>query len=204
MSPEMQIQLLRVLQEGTFERVGESITRYTDVRIIAATNRKLNERLRSGKFREDLYYRLNVIPIVVPPLREHLEDIPFLVKHFLKKYSQLYHKTIEDVSDETLDILLHYSWPGNIRELENAMEYAFVRTQEAHLITREKLPPIIRENLPAYWSGYASNPAKTEAIKILELLERHHWNRTKVAKELGIGRTTLWRKMRQNNMQFPK
>lgn len=204
MSPEMQIQLLRVLQEGTFERVGESITRYTDVRIIAATNRKLDALLRSGKFREDLYYRLNVIPIVVPPLRERSEDIPLLVKHFLKKFSQLYNKKIEDVNDETLDALLHYHWPGNIRELENAMEYAFVRTQAGHLIKREKLPSTITENFPARGMSHAPHPVKNEAIKILELLERHHWNRTKVAKDLGIGRTTLWRKMRQNNIQFPE
>jgi len=199
----MQTQLLRVLQEGSFERVGESITRYADVRVIAATNRNLDSLLQAGKFREDLFYRLNVIPIFVPALRHHTEDIPLLVKHFLEKYSRVYKKVIKEIEDEALDALIRYQWPGNIRELENAIEYAFVRTESGNSVEWIKLPANIRENVPAKRSTSHHGIANGEVIKILELLEKYHWNRTKVALEMGIGRTTLWRKMCQYHIQSP-
>ncbi|GAB4365546.1 MAG: sigma 54-interacting transcriptional regulator [Calditrichia bacterium] len=194
MPNQMQIQLLRVLQEGTFERVGESLTRKVDVRIIAATNKDIQTELKNGNFREDLYYRLNVIPIVIPPLRERYEDIPHLIQHFIQKYSLLNNKRIEGIEDEAMDLLLSYSWPGNVRELENAIEYAFARTNKDQLIRAEKLPPSIRSFAPV---SPVSAYSESEAFQIQRLLEKHQWNKTKVAKELGMGRTTLWRKMRQ-------
>lgn len=199
MPPHTQIQLLRILQEGTFERIGESITRHTDVRIIAATNINIKEALKSGTFREDLFYRLSVIPIYVPPLRERKEDIVPLVNHFLHKYSLVYKKEITEIEEGALDLLLNYNWPGNIRELENAIEYAFVRTINKNRIEKHKLPASILESLKGSNNSFhfpvvSANKEKTDLII---LLEKHRWNKTNVAKELGIGRTTLWRKMKE-------
>lgn len=197
---QTQIQLLRVLQEGTFERVGESITRKADVRVIAATNIDIHRALKEGKLREDLYYRLNVIPILIPPLRERKEDIPHLIKHFIETYSKLYKKNIPDISDTALDLLMKYPWPGNVRELENVIEYAIVRTKNDSEIEILNLPSSIKntsisQNIPL-------KSFKTEnAASLLSLLEKHKWNKTKVAKELGIGRTTLWRMMKQLNLE---
>jgi PAS domain S-box-containing protein len=196
---QTQIQLLRVLQEGTFERIGESITRHTDVRIIAATNINIKEALRKGIFREDLFYRLNVIPIEVPPLRNRVEDIVPLAKHFVNKFSLIYKKEIFDIEENALDLLMEYAWPGNIRELENAIEYAFVRTPKKNKIDISKLPASLLDIRSAgrkYFSNaiISSNKEKTDMIV---LLEKHRWNKTKAAKELGIGRTTLWRRMKE-------
>ncbi len=192
---QTQVQLLRVLQEGTFERVGESITRQTDVRVIAATNVNVNEAIKKGKLRDDLFYRLNVIPILIPPLRNRIEDIPHLVNHFISEYSQLYKKEISDISDDALQILLNYFWPGNVRELENMIEYAVVRSKS----------DIIKiENLPV--SNPDMNRVKKDSLKefkrenpseLIRLLEKHKWNKTRVAEELGIGRTTLWRLLKK-------
>jgi PAS domain S-box-containing protein len=195
---QMQIQLLRVLQEGVFERVGESLPRHSDVRVIAATNIDIKDALKNGKFREDLYYRLNVIPIYIPPLRERRQDIVPLVKHFLNKFSLLYKKQIKEIDENALELLLNYSWPGNIRELENVIEYAFVRTIKKNIIEISKLPPILTESQ----NNLSRNIIKSEFFheskertEILALLEKHKWNKSEVAKELKIGRTTLWRKM---------
>ncbi len=196
---QMQLQLLRVLQEGTFERVGESITRRVDVRVIAATNINIDEALKSGKFREDLYYRLNVIPIEVPPLNKRMEDIVILIKHFLNKFSQLYKKEITDIDDEAMELILSFNWRGNIRELENVIEYSFVRTNNSNTITSAKLPPIIKNNTSKKqtFSKYLTDSDSFEKNQLLEILTKHHWNKTKAAQELKIGRTTLWRKMKQ-------
>lgn len=197
---QTQIQLLRVLQEGTFERVGESITRKVDVRVIAATNIEIQKALKEGKLREDLYYRLNVIPISIPPLRERKEDIPHLVKHFIETYSKLYRKTIPDISDSALEILMQYSWPGNVRELENVVEYSVVRTKNENIIEITNLPSSIKENQIAQIT-----PRKIfrneNATSLLSALEKHKWNKTKAAKELGIGRTTLWRMLKSLELE---
>lgn len=195
----MQVQLLRILQEGTFERIGESVTRHTDVQVIAATNVNIKEALAAGKFREDLYYRLNVIPIELPPLRDRREDIVPLIKHFLKKFSLFYKKAITDIEEKAVEILLNYSWPGNIRELENAIEYSFVRTTNNTIIEASKLPLNILDRHPGS-SGDESEMKEGEYLKkedLLFVLDKHKWNKSKVAKELNIGRTTLWRKMKQ-------
>ncbi len=199
----MQIKLLRVLQEGTFERVGESVTRKVDVRIIAATNIDIKSALASGSFREDLYYRLNVVPITVPPLRERKEDIPLLINHFIKKFTSVFKVEEKTIDDEALDILMNYRWPGNIRELENIMEYLFVRSQRETKITAAKIPGNIISERPSTQSvgeRYLSEllaDANSESDRILNALKKHRWNRGKAAEELGMGRTTLWRKMRQ-------
>ncbi|OQX88976.1 sigma-54-dependent Fis family transcriptional regulator [candidate division KSB1 bacterium 4484_87] len=197
---QMQLQLLRVLQEGTFERVGESKTHTVDVRVIAATNKNLVESIKKGEFREDLFYRLNVIPVSVPPLRDRPEDVPYLVKHFLKKFSLIYGKKINDIEDPALELLVEYTWPGNIRELENALEYAFVRTRDSSTIALNKLPLSVRGGVSSVRAQYASCLESDECSLILKLLEKHKWNKTRVAQELGISRSTLWRKMKHLNL----
>ncbi|MDP2036053.1 MAG: sigma-54 dependent transcriptional regulator, partial [Ignavibacteria bacterium] len=197
---QMQIQLLRVLQEGTFERVGESITRTSNVRVIAATNIDIKDALKSGKFREDLYYRLNVIPIEIPPLRTRKEDIVPLTRHFLSKFSLFYKKEIREIEEEVLTVLLNYSWPGNIRELENVIEYAFVRTTKRNVIECSKLPPKILEQSSKPSSPITTHeffPDSRERAELIATLEKFQWNKTKVASEMKIGRTTLWRQMKR-------
>lgn len=192
---QMQLQLLRVLQEGTFERVGESVTRKVDVRVIAATNIEIEQAINQGKFRDDLYYRLNVIPIDVPPLRERRDDIPYLIRHFINKLSMTSHKKISDIDDEAMECLLAYSWPGNIRELENAIEYAFARTTGI-IIHLSKLPPNIKRQRNYLEPVISPVTGTTQKNELVRLLQDHHWNKSVVAKKLGIGRTTLWRKMK--------
>lgn len=196
---QMQIQLLRVLQEGTFERVGESLTRKADVRIIAATNINIKEALKRGQFREDLFYRLNVIPIEIPPLRKRTEDIVPLIIHFLNKFSLIYKKPISEIEEKAIELLLNYSWPGNIRELENIIEYAFVRTTKKNIIEVSKLPLSITENTIQNSTNIISefSPASKERMDLLVALEKNLWNKSKTADELKLGRTTLWRKMKK-------
>lgn len=196
---QMQIQLLRVLQEGTFERVGESITRTSNVRVIAATNIDIKDALKNGKFREDLFYRLNVIPIEIPPLRNRPEDIVPLTRHFLNKFSLFYKKQIFEIEGDALNILLNYSWPGNVRELENVIEYAFVRTTKKDFIEKSKLPPNVIQSAGSRPDSVNTKEFITdshERAELIAVLEKFQWNKTRVAKELKIGRTTLWRQMK--------
>ena len=192
---QTQVQLLRVLQEGTFERVGESITRKTDVRIIAATNLNVNEAIKKRKLREDLFYRLNVIPIIIPPLRERVEDVPYLVNQFISDYSRLYKKEIKDISDEALQLLLNYSWPGNVRELENVIEYAVVRSN-TNTVEINNLPLNISK-VTGIKKKRLQEFKKENPSELIQPLEKHKWNKTRVAEELGIGRTTLWRMLKK-------
>jgi len=192
---QTQIQLLRVLQEGVFERVGESIPRKSNARVIAATNINIEDALSEGKLREDLFYRLNVIPIVIPSLRKRKEDIPYLGKDFIDDFSKAYRKEIKDITNLALDILMNYNWPGNVRELENVIEYAVVRTKDLQIITKESLPSSLGNNSSAK-SIVQREFKKESAAEIVQLLEKHRWNKTRVAKELGIGRTTLWRMLK--------
>ncbi len=191
---QTQVQLLRVLQEETYERVGESIPRKADVRVIAATNLGIDEALQNNKLREDLFYRLNVIPITIPPLRERPEDIPHLVNNFIKEYSKVYSKIIRDIDDKALDLLMNYYWPGNVRELENVIEYSVVRTKEENILLNN-LPSNLKtsyDKKQPVLEFKRENPSE-----LLQLLEKHKWNKTKVAEELGIGRTTLWRMLKK-------
>ncbi len=177
------------------------MTRRVDVRVVSATNKNLKRALESGSFREDLYYRLNVIPVEIPPLRERLDDIPYLVPHFITKFSLVYNKEIKGIDDDALDVLMRYNWPGNVRELENSLEFAFARTRQGEALKAHKLPPKIRQS--ATLVGYTNNkrlPGQ-EDIEILQLLNKHQWNKSKVAKDLGIGRTTLWRRMKAMGLE---
>jgi len=194
---EMQAQLLRVIQDGTFERLGDSKTRKTDVRIIAATNKNLLDEISKNKFREDLFYRLNVVPLYVPALRERKEDIIYLTKYFIEKFNEKYNKNIEYADNETMDILMNYDWPGNIRELENCIEYSIIRAKRADYICSCSLPSSIRNdnkcNIKFSLKDIELNE-KTETI--LALLRQNNWNKSKVAEILGINRSTIHRKLK--------
>jgi DNA-binding NtrC family response regulator len=195
----LQVKLLRVLQERTFEMVGESRTRRSDARIVAATNSDLQRAVRDGRFREDLYYRLRVVPIEVPPLRERREDIEPLARVLLARVGGHQGRAIR-FSPDAIRALLDYPWPGNVRELENALEYgvAVCKGQTLHV---EDLPAeILEQSAAADTSTKTEMPANspdpaTEELR--QLLETHRWHRATVARVLGISRTTLWRRMRE-------
>jgi len=199
MPMQMQLQLLRVIQEGTFERIGESVTRKVNVRIIAATNINLAESIKKGTFREDLFYRLNVIPIEIPPLRKRKEDIPHLINHFLKKFSLLYKKELNEFDNKSMEIFYNYDWKGNVRELENTVEYAVIRSQPSGKICVCNLPVNLKKNIKCYEENNYIKPVQYS--EIIKLLEKHQWNKTKVAKILNINRSTLWRKMKSMGIQ---
>ncbi len=201
LQPLPQAKLLRVLQEKEFYRIGGTKTIPVKCRIIAATNRDLEQMVEEGKFREDLFYRINVIHIKIPPLRERKEDIPLLVKHFLDKFNKLNYKNIRDVDKEVMEIFLDYNWPGNVRELENAIERAVVMCQH-DTIKKEHLPPRIfkkmsskketKEDIPLT----DTNLFEIEKRVILKVLKETNWNQTKAAEKLGISRKQLRTKMK--------
>ena len=195
-SPNVQVKLLRVLQERKFERVGGTETITVDIRVIAATNRELKNEIEIGKFREDLYYRLSVIPIALPLLRKRKEDIPLLIDHFISKYNIIMSKNIKGISGSTLDLLEMYDYPGNIRELENAIEYAFNRCK-GKIIKPDMLPVNIRRAVVTDPKEFGNDSEKT---KILNALDICKWNNIKAAKLLNMSRTTLWRKMKKYNI----
>lgn len=196
MSLQMQTQLLRVIQNGTFEKVGDSESKKVDVRVIAATNSNLSESIKEGKFREDLFYRLNVVPIELPPLRKRKEDIPFLGMHFIKKFNLIYKKNINEIEPDALTILSNYNWPGNIREFENAVEYAFIRTKDKDSLSVCSLPQSIRKNENCANVQIAQNSVQRNSAQLVKLLEENNWNKSKVAKILGVNRTTIWRQLK--------
>lgn len=192
----MQTQLLRILQDGTFERLGESKTRKVDVRIIAATNVKINEAIKNKTFRSDLFFRLNVIPITVPALRERKEDIPYLINFFIHKYNQIYKKNIQDIDEDALTVLLNHSWPGNIRELENIIEFAFIRSKKNISICLCGLPQYLRDEFDCSQETPAIKISDLKAEQFIRLLEKHSWNQSKVAAILGVNRSTIWRRLK--------
>lgn len=197
-SPMMQIKLLRVLQEKEFERVGESGSQKVDVRVIACTNQDLKEKVQLGEFRQDLYYRLKVVEISLPPLRERLEDLPLLVEHFLRRFNERFKKDLEGISSDVLSTFMDYAWPGNVRELEHVMEHAFVLCRGG-VITMNHLPADIRNYRNTGHSLQASPKTKVtmNAERILEALNRTGWNKAKAARLLGIGRRTIYRKIEE-------
>jgi len=199
-SPLIQLKLLRVIEEKEFERVGESKTRRVDVRIIAATNKPLKALMEQGHFREDLYYRLKVIPIVLPPLRERKEDIFLLVNHFVEKFRKETGKSIRGPTEDALAALLDYPWPGNVRELENAIEHAFVRCRGGEFSLEDLPQELRRVELSQPLREQQLHSPETEKEMILQLLRDARWNRSEAARKLGIGRTTLWRKMKGYNL----
>jgi PAS domain S-box-containing protein len=195
-SPNIQLKLLRVIQEKEFERVGESKPIKIDIRIIATTNLNLKERVRLNHFREDLYYRLKVVEIPIPTLRERIGDIPLLVDHFCKLFNRRFNKTIEGVSDDVLRIFSDYTWPGNIRELEHAIEHAFVLCH-SRFIAVDHLPPEIRESQDDQKATAQKEPS-LNLQTILEALEKTGGNKAKAARLLGINRRTIYRKLSQS------
>lgn len=200
-SPLIQLKLLRVLQEKEFERVGESTPLKVDVRVIACTNKDLKERVSQGLFREDLYYRLKVMEINIPPLRERIDDLPLLVNHFCTLFNKQFKKNIQGVSGEALRILMEYYWPGNIRELEHAIERAYILCQDNH-ISIDHLPDELKSN-EGPGVNKNINPPKEEpdqAQVILDALVKAQWNKTKAASILGISRRTMYRKIQQYNL----
>ena len=198
-TPAVQAKLLRVLQDGTFQRVGGEGTLKVDVRVIATTNRDLWKAVQEGKFREDLYYRLQVVPIYIPPLRERKEDIPLLVQHFLKMYGEREGKEGLTVSEKAMDILMDYDWPGNIRELENAVERAVILAKGKVLKPENFfVGSMFREREP---HGEATTLAEMERRLILRTLREEGGNRTRTAQRLGISVRTLRNKLRQYREQ---
>ncbi len=195
-SLNVQQRLLRVLQEKEFERVGESTTNKVDVRIVAATNQDLQEKVRQRKFREDLYYRLKVVVLSPPPLRDRREDIPLLVEHFIKKFNLKLKKSIEDISQDVYKIFMDYDWPGNVRELENILEHSFVLSSKS-LITVEDLPNELRTIKTFPYVKEKSDEYNT----ILQALEKNHWNKSKTANFLGISRRTIYNKIKEFNIR---
>ena len=203
LSPSTQVKLLRILQEKEFQRLGSNLNLKTDVRIITATHRNLEEAMRKGLFREDLYYRLNVISIHLPPLRERKEDIPLLIDHFLKKYSELNQKKIQDLSKEARILLLRHSYPGNVRELENLIERAVVLCR-GEVITTQDLPFHLQEG-PSEKQWEVSGKTKTlpdsleeiERDLIVKALHQHQGVQTRAAESLGISERVLRYKIKK-------
>lgn len=205
-TPALQVKLLRVLQQGEYNRVGDSVTRMADVRVIAATNRPLERMIESGDFRQDLYYRLNVVPIVLPPLRERPDDLDELIAHFAERFSP--GRTVS-FSTEAMGALKSYSWPGNIRELENAVEHALVLGEPEEILL-EDLPMAIQEKAHGGAGASATNPAAAvgqaslediEKNCLLQALEKTGGNRTRAAQILNITRRTLGYRLRKYGLE---
>jgi PAS domain S-box-containing protein len=204
-SPALQVRLLRVLQERTYEPLGGTRSESTDARIMVASNKDLAEQVRRGVFREDLYYRVNVVRIELPPLRRRKEDIPLLVEQFVTRFNRLQQKTVSGITAEALSLLMAHDWPGNIRELENVIERAFILCHEGR-IGIEHLP----EELTAHGAAAGADSDARTAHNILDAqairaaLERNAFNRLAAAKELGIHKTTLFRRMKKLRISLPE
>lgn len=219
-TPALQLKLLRVLQEKQFEPIGSHETLNADVRFILASNESLEKLVREGRFREDLFYRINVVSMELPPLRQREKDVPLLAEHFMHKYCRETGKVVTGIAEEVMHLLLRYQWPGNIRELENAMERAVVLTRKP-VIEVDVLPEKVRYQepdgspgfkerrrssqgwLPANWTPQPLSKAMEEPEKriILAALEANEWNRQKTAEILDINRTTLYKKIKQYGLE---
>jgi len=193
-SPTIQVKLLRVLEESEFERVGSSASTKVNIRLIAATNRNLQEKVRLGEMREDLYYRLKVVEIRLPPLRDRREDIPLLLEHFRAKFNAKFKKNITAVSSDVLKAFSRYPWPGNVRELEHTMEHAFVLCSQ-NIITFEHLPQDFMK-IPGMRRS-SSEGQRVDSGATLEALNKTAWNKAKAARLLGIDRVTLYRRIKK-------
>jgi two-component system, NtrC family, nitrogen regulation response regulator NtrX len=199
MSLKTQSKVLHALDEQKFTRVGDDEPITVDVRVMAATNKNLEEEISKGNFREDLFYRLNVIPFYVPPLRERKEDIPLLARHFLKEISASYSRRSKEITDDAIDVLTRYSWPGNVRELRNVMERVVIMNPTVHKIERKHLPPLVYRQGSGKAAGFSSlhqARAAYERDYILKKLDENHGNVTRTAEVLGLERSHLYRKMK--------
>ena len=201
-APSAQIKLLRVLQSQKFERIGGEETLKVNVRILAATNKELIKEVTSGTFREDLFYRLNVIPIHLPPLRKRRNDIPLLARHFLRRFAVEQSKEIQDFSSEAMRLLLDHPWPGNVRELENSIEHTAVLAKGSSVEISD-LPSAIRNAGPSAFSSTPGTIIENERKLLLEVLAECGWNKKKAAQQLGISRSTLYEKIKKYQIQQP-
>ncbi|HEY4706569.1 MAG TPA: sigma-54 dependent transcriptional regulator [Thermodesulfobacteriota bacterium] len=198
LTPQLQVKLLRVIQEKSVEPIGSLIPIELDVRFIAAANVNLYEEVKKGNFREDLYYRLNVLPIELPPLRERTEDIPLLLQHFIEEYAHKYNKKIVSITDEAMNVLMTHSWPGNIRELQNLSEVLVVLWNENRKIDVNDLPKSCFQKAPtADYLDYNDAMRSFEKEFIRNILSETGWNKTEAAKKMGIHRNTLLLKMKE-------
>ena len=198
-----------MLQEGTFEAVGDEKPKKVDVRIISATNKNLKELVAKGKFREDLYYRLAVVPIDLPPLRQRKNDIRLLAESFLSQVSQKLNRKNAQFSPEAMSVLVNYAWPGNVRQLQNAIQFAMVKCRAGDLGV-EHLPPEIASSMPQTAEGIQSLGVKKAGRKpklsqqaVEHALEKSGGNKAKAARMLGVGRATLYNFINENNIQVP-
>jgi transcriptional regulator with PAS, ATPase and Fis domain len=203
MPASMQVRLLRVLQDREIRPVGADFSQTVDVRVIAATNKDLREAMAGGRFREDLFYRLNVFRIHMPPLRDHKDDIPFLARYFLKKLADRYGRDVSGFSDQIWGYLLNYDWPGNVRELENAIEHAVIVSDGPLIAPRDLPPEVIERGLPRLEQGSDNSIPdgltldQVEARYIRRALTQEQGSLSRTARSLGVSRTTLWRKMKR-------
>jgi len=212
MSPNLQGKLLRVLQERQFDRVGGIKTIRTDIRVIAATHQNLKKRVEEGKFREDLYYRLNVIPIEIPPLRKRVSDIPLLVRHFIDQFNKSKKREIQDIDAEALKRLMQYPWPGNVRELENVIERVVILSSN-DVLTVDDLPEkfqslgetsqVVSMGIPEEGISLDSAVSEFERTLILQALNKTGWVKNKAAQLLNLNRTTLIEKIKRQNLRRP-
>ncbi|MCP3951806.1 MAG: PAS domain S-box protein [Desulfobacterales bacterium] len=200
LSKLMQVKLLRFLQDGTFERVGGEKTQKVDVRVISATNKDLMQEIREERFREDLYYRLNVIPVNLPPLRERRTDIPLLVSHFLKEAGRRNSSPVPTITDDALGSLMDHEWPGNVRELQNAVQFAIVKSTR-DIIKKGDLPPEI-SRLKSGEMPHQNRSGKLDIESVQTALKTTGGNKAKAAKLLGVGRATLYRFLGANEDVF--
>jgi len=201
-SPAMQVKLLRVLQEKTFEPLGDTQSYKSNVRVIAVTNKKLGELIDRGQFRKDLFYRINIIKLVIPPLRERMEDIHLLVDHFIDRFDRVQQKNVSGIAPPALNILLNHDYPGNIRELENIIEHAFILSPGG-IIKPEHLPDYLLGNTSIPVVEIAGTMREMESLFILAALKRNAWSHKNTAKELGINPSTLYRKIRKLGLKIP-
>jgi PAS domain S-box-containing protein len=199
----VQVKLLRFLQEGETRRVGDTKVRKFDVRIISATNRNLEEAIRDGVFREDLFFRLNVIPIFLPPLRERKEDIPPLATHLLQRLCDAHFRNVTGISSQVLKIFMTYPWPGNVREMENVIEYALHLTDDGNPIRPEQLPPKLLAKTDASWSPGDLVSIEEYTKQSILVLQTNH-SEEQIADILGISRKNLWEKRKRWNIPRPE
>ncbi len=205
-SPAFQVKLLRVLQDKTFQPLGSTETLKTDVRVIASTHRDLSEMVEDGSFRQDLYYRINVVALALPPLRDRKEDIPLLCERIIARMNRTRGRAVSGISQEALAVLMSYDYPGNIRELENIIEHAFILCPNEMIMPShlpEELTPT-RQDVPAIDSGSMKTARRSvEAQTIIDALKRNNYNRQAAARDLGIHKSTLFRKIKSLNIELP-
>lgn len=204
-TPALQVRLLRVLQERTYEPLGSTRPETAEVRVIAASNKDLADQMHKGLFRDDLYYRINVVRIELPPLRRRKEDIPLLVNQFISRFNRLQQKSVQGVSAETLSLLMAYDWPGNIRELENVIERAFILCDSGYIGIAHLPGELTAQKMALRWDANVKSAHEIlDAQVIRTALERNSNNRAAAARELGIHKTTLFRRIKKLGISLPE